>query len=280
MWIKLDDQWIDHPKIIRAGRDGRDTWLASITWCSKWRTDGYFPPEALPTLVAMAGVDVASWQNSSNLPDVCQALATRLLEVGLWEFDGQKYKVHDFEDFQPTEERKEAVSEARREAGRRGGFAKASKASKSLAKEVAKVWQKSAPSPSPVNPSIEGAGALVDVLANALADLKAPDAKNKPAIVAKVFTARYGDMHPPNYARLARMAGELSGDYLTLAQMINDSAKPDGDPHDYLQGLIGKSPAKRKPGKNGTHAADRPNLEVEQQNELRRQWELEHGQSR
>jgi len=135
-WIKLDDQWMDHPKIVRAGRDARDMWLASITWCAKHLTDGYFPKELLPSLAVSAGIDVAN----------CQTFARTLLDVCLWELHEDQYCIHDYLEYNPTKEQAEATKAARSIAGRAGGVAKASKmASKTLAKS----WQKSAPSPSP-----------------------------------------------------------------------------------------------------------------------------------
>ena len=135
-WVKLDDQWMDHPKIIMAGRDARDMWLASITWCSKHLTDGYFPVDLLPSLAVAAGVDVAN----------CQTFATRLLEVGLWDASGTDYTVHDYLDYNPSKEQALATREARKEAGRAGGVAKASKMP---SKPLAKTYQNSTPSPYP-----------------------------------------------------------------------------------------------------------------------------------
>jgi hypothetical protein len=123
-WIKLDDQWMEHPKIVTVGRDARDVWLASITWCAKYLTDGYFPKNLLPTLATMAGVDVAN----------CQTFASDLLGVCLWELEGNKYLVHDYLKYNPTKEQAIATREARKEAGKIGGE---NKASKSLAKS----WQ-------------------------------------------------------------------------------------------------------------------------------------------
>lgn len=139
-WIKLDDQWMDNPKIVEAGRDGRDMWLASITYCAKHLTDGYFHKNLLPMLAVMAGVDVAK----------CQQFARTLLDVGLWEAREDSYYVHDYLDYNPSKEQTESNRNARAEAGRAGGIAKASKmSSKLLAKDVAKSKQKSAPYPYP-----------------------------------------------------------------------------------------------------------------------------------
>ncbi|MFA6358957.1 MAG: hypothetical protein WCY09_09905 [Candidatus Omnitrophota bacterium] len=143
-WIKLDDQWMDNPKIIKAGRDARDMWLASVTYCAKQLTDGYFHQNLIPMLAVMAGIDVAN----------CQTFAKTLLDVCLWESKDGMYYVHDYLDYNPTKEQTEQNRIARSEAGRAGGIAKASKMpskmlANTLAKGVAKSWQKSAPSPSP-----------------------------------------------------------------------------------------------------------------------------------
>lgn len=136
-WIKLDDQWMDHPKIIRAGRDARDMWLASITWCAKHLTDGIFPAELLPALAVMAGIDVAN----------CQELARVLLEVCLWESHDGSFRIHDYLEYNPSKEQVESNKRARTEAGRAGGLAKASK---TPSKTLAKSKQNSAPSPYPI----------------------------------------------------------------------------------------------------------------------------------
>ena len=139
-WIKLDDQWMDHPKIIKVGRDARDVWLASITWCAKHLTDGYFPVELLPSLATMAGIDQAN----------VKQIAEVLLDVCLWEFVDGRYLIHDYLEYNPTKEQTAANRMARSEAGKIGGGISASKrSSKIQAKGQAKFKQNSTPSPSP-----------------------------------------------------------------------------------------------------------------------------------
>lgn len=135
-WVKLDDQWMDHPKIIEAGRDARDMWLASITWCAKHLTDGFFPANLIPQLAVMAGADVAN----------CQEFASRLLALCLWDATDNGYMVHDYLEYNPSRETVISTREARKEAGSAGGKAKASK---NRSKMLANEQQKSAPSPSP-----------------------------------------------------------------------------------------------------------------------------------
>lgn len=148
-WIRLDDQWMEHPKVIAAGRDARDVWLASITWCAKYMTDGFFHSNLLPSLAVMAGIDVAN----------CQQIASTLLAVGLWDATENNYKIHDYLDYNPSKEEVKATKEARKEAGRAGGLAKAAKSKQNSSKTLAKEQQNSAPSPSP-NPLKGGGGEI------------------------------------------------------------------------------------------------------------------------
>ena len=124
-WVKLDDHWMDHPKIIKAGRDARDVWLASITWCAIQLTDGELPAEILPTLCVMAGVPVAN----------CQTFAKTLLDVCLWDATENGYCVHDYLDYNPSKDQVEINKIARSEAGRAGGLAKSAKSWRSCSIE-------------------------------------------------------------------------------------------------------------------------------------------------
>lgn len=140
-WIKLDDQWMEHPKIIRAGRDARDMWLASITWCAKYLTNGEFPANLVPSLAAIAGVDVAN----------CQTFANTLVEVCLWDTTPSGYAVHDYLKYNPSKQEVLDTREARKVSGSKGGKAKASNAASKLpSKTIAKVC----PVPVPITPMI------------------------------------------------------------------------------------------------------------------------------
>lgn len=134
-WIKLDDQFFMHPKVIAAGRDARDLYLAGLSYAAGQLTDGRLPGGALPLIAAMAGVGEAP------------ALAERLLDVGLWEETDGGWLIHDYLEYNPSGDEVRAVRMARAQAGQRGGYAKA--AGKTLANDVANAYQNCAPSPSP-----------------------------------------------------------------------------------------------------------------------------------
>ena len=84
-WVKLDDNFAEHPKLIKAGP--RAGWLhvAALCYCSRQLTDGHIPETALRLLMAGGRV-----------------LADRLVEAGLWEPEGDGWHIHDYLDYQPS----------------------------------------------------------------------------------------------------------------------------------------------------------------------------------
>jgi hypothetical protein len=103
-WVKLDDGFFRHPKVVRAGRDGRALYLAGLCWCSSQLSNGVTPAELLPLLAFDAGVPL----------DDAAVAADRLVEVGLWERVPEGWKVHDYEEHQRTREQVEHERELNR----------------------------------------------------------------------------------------------------------------------------------------------------------------------
>lgn len=120
-WVKFDDGYMMHPKVLRAGRDGRDLHQACIFYAARELTDGFIPAEAVPIIAAVAGI-----------PDPAEALERCLNATGgrsgkgLIEPADGGYVVHDFLAYQPSRDHVQAVAEVRAEAGSRGGKQKAS----------------------------------------------------------------------------------------------------------------------------------------------------------
>jgi hypothetical protein len=110
-WVRVDDQFPDHPKLMRLGKDrlaGMGLWVVGLCYCARFLTDGYIPAMALP------------WGS--------RRIATLLVSVGLWDVEGDGYRIHDYHEYQPT---KAAVLEKRAEllAGKvAGGKARAASA--------------------------------------------------------------------------------------------------------------------------------------------------------
>lgn len=96
-WVKLDDQFAFHPKVLAAGPEAAWLYVAGLCWCSQHLTDGAIPKAAVPTLAA-----------------VKRPSADRLVAAGLWVDHGDSFEVHDYLQFQPSKAKVEAEREAAR----------------------------------------------------------------------------------------------------------------------------------------------------------------------
>lgn len=148
-WVKIDDQWPNHPKARAAGKNGRELAIASWCWSAANLTDGFIATHDLPLLAAQAEVPA-------------RPTARRLVEVGLWEEVEGGWLVHDYLDRNPTADKVLATREARSRSGAKGGrkSGESRRASKSEANASAtgeaEGKQNRTPSPSPsgvVDPS-------------------------------------------------------------------------------------------------------------------------------
>jgi hypothetical protein len=92
-WIRLDDQFPDHPKVLAAGPAASWLYVCGIGYCNRLLTDGLIPSGQVRKL---ADVDNAT------------ELAGKLVEAGLWEQVEGGYQVHDFLDYQPSAEQVKA----------------------------------------------------------------------------------------------------------------------------------------------------------------------------
>jgi hypothetical protein len=106
--LDVDDLYPEHPKLLALG-----TWcdvagwlnLAAMAWCKRYLTDGRIPRMAVWRLAAFRGMTI------DGEPVTPEAVAARLVEVGLWEERGGLYVIHDFLVYQ---ESRETVLERRR----------------------------------------------------------------------------------------------------------------------------------------------------------------------
>jgi hypothetical protein len=117
MWVRLDDGFFDHPKVLKAGDNAAHLYVCGLTYCARHLTDGFIPLAAIPRL--------------TSLPKPEQ-LAHRLVDARLWEPVDDGYRVHDYGHYQPSADevsnRREAILEKRRAAGIVSGLARRNKA--------------------------------------------------------------------------------------------------------------------------------------------------------
>jgi hypothetical protein len=99
-WIKLDDGFPNHPKVVRAGEDAAWLFVSGLCYCGAQLTDGFIPAGMVQRLTA------------KKAPE---RLASRLVEVGLWTAVADGFQVHDYLDWNPPGEEVKEKREATRE---------------------------------------------------------------------------------------------------------------------------------------------------------------------
>ena len=106
-WGRLDDSLYDHPKLDRLRHRLAAVGLhaLALSWCNRWLTDGHVSRRQVAKLGGTA------------------RLADDLVGAGLWERDGQDYRIHDFLEFNQSREEVEGTRRTKAEAGRMGGLA-------------------------------------------------------------------------------------------------------------------------------------------------------------
>jgi hypothetical protein len=89
MWVKIDDQFPTHPKVMKAGLEARALFVTSLCYSANHLTDGFVTVEVTPLLTAMSQISNGD------------AAVKKLLEVGLWEECEGGYLIHDFLVYNP-----------------------------------------------------------------------------------------------------------------------------------------------------------------------------------
>jgi hypothetical protein len=88
-WIKLDDNFCDHPKVTEAGPAAAWLYVAGLTFCSRFLTDGFIPEAQIARLT--------SQRNPKGLRDI-------LVKVGLWDEADGGVQVHNYTQWQSSSE--------------------------------------------------------------------------------------------------------------------------------------------------------------------------------
>jgi len=111
-WVRIDDTFPEHPKVLEAGGDAAWLHVCGLAYCARNTTDGLIHRNVV-----------------TRLSDRRQPLklADRLVATGIWDLDGKDYRIHDYLKYNPSREQVEAEraarSEARAKAGKLGGVA-------------------------------------------------------------------------------------------------------------------------------------------------------------
>jgi hypothetical protein len=88
MWVKLDDNFPDHPKVDALSEGAFRLYVASLCHAQKYLTDGVIMID----------------RPSRLMPRFRQKYVTELVVAGLWERLGSDYLIHDFTAWNKTRE--------------------------------------------------------------------------------------------------------------------------------------------------------------------------------
>lgn len=99
-WVRIDDAVATHPKHLAAGPVACWIWVAGLAWANQHASNGAIPAHALHALYP------SDWISKADL----RRVATKLVDVGLWEKAADGWLIHDYADYQA-----EAMKSARDE---------------------------------------------------------------------------------------------------------------------------------------------------------------------
>jgi hypothetical protein len=112
-WVRVDDNWATHPKVMGLSLAACGLWIKALCHCNEHRTDGLIRGGAVAGLAA------------STPKSRLKKIVEELVGAGLWVVDGLDFRVHDYHDYQPSSsdlsERDARISSVRRSAGSIGG---------------------------------------------------------------------------------------------------------------------------------------------------------------
>lgn len=94
-WVRLDDNFPDHPKVLGLSDAAFRVEVAGICYAGRYLTDGWVPAPGT------------------------KRLADELVKAGLWLPDGSGFQLHDFLDYQESRAEAQARSERARQAALR-----------------------------------------------------------------------------------------------------------------------------------------------------------------
>ena len=124
-WVKLDDQFPDHPKVVEAGPLAAWLHVCAIAYCNRQLTDGFIPESIAYRLADYKGIGIETGGDGETYAvgdDAdCEWMASILCKVGLWKRVKGGFLIHDYLDYQPSKEQvlKEREKARERMANRR-----------------------------------------------------------------------------------------------------------------------------------------------------------------
>jgi len=123
-WVKISDDFYDHPKFAEAGPVGLALWTVGLAYANRNLTDGFIPRAAARRLLdyehlAIETGAVGDLATFGEDIDADWAIG-KLVDAGLWEPARGGWQIHDYLEYQPSAAEVIALREAKSEAGKAG----------------------------------------------------------------------------------------------------------------------------------------------------------------
>lgn len=97
-WVRLDDNFADHPKIIGLSDSAFRLYIHTLCYANRQLTDGFIPT---PVYERMSAYHERAW--------------AELQQAGLWELTEGGFQIRSYEEYQPTRDSVEAKRQQNRE---------------------------------------------------------------------------------------------------------------------------------------------------------------------
>lgn len=145
-WIKIDDQFSDHPKIRAVGSFGAALQVSAFCYCGKYLTDGFLSFSVVQSLVQALASDFLMNDGKIWTPAFTCGMTGNnarelnwpqiMVDARLWDETEGGYLVHDYLIYNPSKTEVLELRNKRSEAGKIGGE-RSKPPSKSLSKNEA-----------------------------------------------------------------------------------------------------------------------------------------------
>jgi hypothetical protein len=122
-WVRIDDAFRHHPKVVEAGPLGIALHVCGLSYAAQYLTDGFLPQRVVPTLCDFRGVLFVGMDERDEITP--ESVADALVRVGLWEKEDYGYRIHDYLEYNPSRAQVMAERAAKVASGRAGGIATA-----------------------------------------------------------------------------------------------------------------------------------------------------------
>ena len=112
-WVRLDDGAPGHRKIVGLSDAAFRLWIVGLTYCNQQANDGRF---------SVASARIMTGYLAS--PELGRGAIAELCTAGLWAETSDGYEVHDYLEYQPSQEERASANKAAAERMRKMRAAK------------------------------------------------------------------------------------------------------------------------------------------------------------